>query len=271
MSRRFFSAWTIFTFPWKIWKVQSLIEPMLAPAKTGEVEDRSGSTLEFIIEFTAAMEDTFWLEDHEAIRRSSTFETAVDFSLLERALLSVNDILLWWLELADLYDCRLSVLLWPVSWATKFSGISASSSLEIHVLRTEWLVTRFPSLWRAAFWAAMDRNFPTSFFPRGDLTYQTWSWELLFCLTAKIKWGLRLIDFYRPVAFERFVELHWTSFGLSGVNFRLESPLMTFFLAMASLRPSFSKPNKHFFAFFILLELHIAPAKLSTLISRPEA
>jgi len=86
-----------------------------------------------------------------------------------------------------------------------------------------------------------------------------------------LKWGLRLIHFYRLVAFERFVELHWTSFGLSGINFRLESPSMTFFLTMASLRPSFNKPNKHFFAIFILLELHIAPAKLSTLISRPES
>ena len=161
MSRRFFSAWTIFTFPWKIWKVQPLIEPMLAPAKTGAVEDRSGSTLEFIIEFTAAMDDVFWLEEHEAIWKSSTLETAVDFSLLERALLSVSDILLWCMELADLYDCRLAVLLWPLSWATKFSEISASSSLEIHVLQTEWL----------AFWAAMDRNFPVSFFPRGDLMY----------------------------------------------------------------------------------------------------
>ena len=152
-----------------MWKVQLLIEPTLDPAKTGTVEDWSGSTLEFIIEFTAVMDDAFWLEEHEAIWRSSTFETAVDFSPLERALLRVNDILLWWLELVDLYDCRLSVLLWPVSWATKFSGISASSSLEIHVLRTEWLVTRFPSLWRPAFWAAVDRNFPISFFPRRDL------------------------------------------------------------------------------------------------------
>ena len=47
------------------------------------------------------------------------------------------------------------------------------------------LVTLFPSLWRPAFWAAVDRNFPISFFPRGDLMYQTWSWELLFYLTAK--------------------------------------------------------------------------------------
>ena len=31
------------------------------------------------------------------------------------ALLSVNDILLLWFELADLYDCRLSMLLWPLS------------------------------------------------------------------------------------------------------------------------------------------------------------
>ena len=36
MSRRlFFSAWTIFTFPWKSWKVLPLFEPMLAPLKTG--------------------------------------------------------------------------------------------------------------------------------------------------------------------------------------------------------------------------------------------
>ena len=74
--------------------MQPLIEPMLAPAKTGAVEDRRGSTLEFIIEFTAAMDDSFRLEEHEAIWRSSTLETAVDFSLLEGALLSVNDILL---------------------------------------------------------------------------------------------------------------------------------------------------------------------------------
>ena len=76
--------------------MQPLIEPMLAPAKTGAVEDRSGSTLEFIIEFTAAMDDPFRLEEHElqAIWRSSTLETVVDFSLLEGALLSVNDILL---------------------------------------------------------------------------------------------------------------------------------------------------------------------------------
>ena len=70
MNRRFFSAWTIFKSLWKIWKVQPLIEPMLAPAKTGAVEDRSGSTLEFIIEFTAAIDDAFWLEEHESIWRS---------------------------------------------------------------------------------------------------------------------------------------------------------------------------------------------------------
>ena len=40
----------------KNWEVQPLIEPMLAPAKTGAV-DRSGSALEFIIEVTAAMDD----------------------------------------------------------------------------------------------------------------------------------------------------------------------------------------------------------------------
>jgi len=40
-------------------KVQPLIEPMLAPEKTGGVEDRSGLTLEFIKEFTASMDDAF--------------------------------------------------------------------------------------------------------------------------------------------------------------------------------------------------------------------
>ena len=40
---------------------------------------------------------------------------------------------------------------------------------------------------------------------------------------------------------------------------------------MTSLRPSFSKPNEQFFAIFILLELHIAPAELSTLIFPPES
>ena len=247
-------------------KVQPLIEPMLAPEKTGGVEDRSGLTLEFIKEFTASMDDAFWLEEHDAIRRTSTLETAVDFSLLERALLSVNDIFLWCVELAYLYDCRLSVLLWPLSWATKFSGISASSSLEIHVLRTEWLGTRLSSLWSPAFWAAVDRNF------QGDRPHVP---DLILGASVlpycQIKRGLRLIHFYRPVAFERLVELHWASFALSGIKFRLESLSMTFFLTMASLHPSFSKPNKHFFAIFILLELHIAPAKLSTLISRPES
>ena len=47
--------------------MQPLIEPMLAPAKTGAAEDRSGSTLECIIEFTTAMDDSFRLEEHEAI------------------------------------------------------------------------------------------------------------------------------------------------------------------------------------------------------------
>ena len=56
---------------------------MLAPAKTGAVEDRCGSTLEFIIEFTAAIDDASRLEEHEAIWRSSTLETAVDFSVLD--------------------------------------------------------------------------------------------------------------------------------------------------------------------------------------------
>ena len=183
-SRRFFSVCTNFTFPWKIWKVQPLMEPMLAPAKTGAAEDSSGSTLDFIMEFTAVLVKAFSLEEHEAIWRSWTLET-VDSSLPEWALLSVNDILLWWVELADLYDWRLSVFLWPLSWATKFSGISASSSLDIHVLRTEWLVICFPSLWRPAFWAAVDNNFPISFFPRGDFMYQTLSFELLLCRTAK--------------------------------------------------------------------------------------
>ena len=130
-------------------------------ADVSSCKNRSGggqkwiTTLEFIIEFKAAMDAAFWLEEHEAI-----LKTAVDFSLLERALLSVNDIFLWCVELADLYDCTLSVLLWPLRWAlaTKFSGISASSSLEIHVLRTEWLVTRFHSMWRPAFWAAVGTS-----------------------------------------------------------------------------------------------------------------
>ena len=46
------------------------------------------------IEFTAAMDDSFRLEEHETIWRSSTLETVVDFSLLEGALLRVNNILL---------------------------------------------------------------------------------------------------------------------------------------------------------------------------------
>jgi len=32
---------------------------MLAPAKTGAVDDRGGFTLEFIIGFTAALDDAF--------------------------------------------------------------------------------------------------------------------------------------------------------------------------------------------------------------------
>ena len=63
--------------------MEPLIGPMLAPAKTGAVEDRCGSTLEFIIEFTAAIDDASRLEEHEAIWRSSTLETAVDFSVLD--------------------------------------------------------------------------------------------------------------------------------------------------------------------------------------------
>ena len=35
------------------------------------------------------------------------------------------------------------MLLWPLSWVTKFSGTSASRSLEIQVFLTEWLVTFF--------------------------------------------------------------------------------------------------------------------------------
>ena len=67
---------------------------MLVPARTGVVEARSRSMLEFIIEFTAAMDDKFRLEEREAIWRSSTITNAFDFSLLEGALLSGNDILL---------------------------------------------------------------------------------------------------------------------------------------------------------------------------------
>ena len=45
------------------------MEPTLAPAKTGVVvaEDSSGSTLDFVMEFTAVLVDAFSLEEHEAI------------------------------------------------------------------------------------------------------------------------------------------------------------------------------------------------------------
>ena len=42
----------------------------------------------------------------------------------------------------------------------------------------------FPSRWRPAFFAAVDRNFPTCcilFFPRGAFTYQTSSFERRLC------------------------------------------------------------------------------------------
>lgn len=163
---------------------------MLAPAKTGVMEDRSGSTLEFIMGLTVSMDNAFW---HET----------VNFSLLELALLSVNDILLWCVELADIYDYRLSVLLWPLSITTKFSGISASSSLEIHVLRKEWKVTGFPSLWRSDIWAAVDKK---KFSRRGPHVPNSSFFSAV--LPNKLKWRLRLIHCYRPVAFERFV---WSS------------------------------------------------------------
>ena len=75
-----------------------------------------------------------------------------------------------------------------LGWATKFSRISASRSLDIQVFLAEWLVALFPSSWSPAFFTFMERDFLISFLPRGafliwepimaDCQVKRWFWRI---------------------------------------------------------------------------------------------
>ena len=111
MSRRFLSPWTIFSFPWKIWKVQPLGEPMLAPAKTGAVEDRGGSAMHFDWKNTKPFGDLQHLKLQLIFHYwNGPCWVSTTFFFCD-----------WSLLICVLYDCRLSMLLWPLSWATRCS------------------------------------------------------------------------------------------------------------------------------------------------------
>lgn len=58
------------------------------------------------------------------------------------------DICCWCCSFADLYDFMLN-------WATKVSGVLTSSSLDMLVFRTEWLLPFVPILWMPALSAAV--------------------------------------------------------------------------------------------------------------------
>ena len=176
------------------------MDPMFAPVKTGAVKDSNGSLYWSINEFVVVRAATSVVEQ---VTNSTPWLWTLDkvWSLdLERsALLSVKDILFWYLALADLQDCKLSVLLWPLSWVTKFSGTSASRSLEIQVFLTEWLVTFFSFSFLFYFF----RGVPSS----TKLLYLSVDYATQF-LEAQLDWSCRILLFQKghPLRLPRWPE-----------------------------------------------------------------
>ena len=67
-----------------------------------------------------------------------------DFKGIEEFGFKTPDMLCWYSSLANWYDCKLSIFLCSLSWATKFPGVLVSMSLEIQVFLTEWLLVLEP-------------------------------------------------------------------------------------------------------------------------------
>ena len=127
---------------------------------------------------------------------------------------------------------------------------------------TDLLVPFFPSLWRPAFFTAVDRNFAILFFSRGAPTYQTSFSDRRLCQTVKengdsgafikISTGRWLRNF--------FVKTDRTSRCIGGINLWLKRSLVSSVLIMSGFCASVGQPNQDFSAIILLLKLNVTPA-----------
>ncbi len=62
------------------------------------------------------------------------------------------------------------------------------------------------------------------------------------------------------MAFEKLVVFYRASVGIRGINFWLEGPTVSVFLAFTGFGSAFTQPDEHFATFAVLLDLNITPA-----------
>lgn len=149
-----------------------------------------------------------------------------------------------------------------ISFSLKFTGVLASSSLEILVFLTEWLPTFAPVLWMPALSAAALRNFQIWFFPSGAFMYHISLFSRwLPCLMAKKNGECGCLYFLGSMIPEKLVKFYGTPYSA----LRLEHLLVT----ILGLCPMFIYPDKHFVAILdrILLQFHVPPTQLGAFIS----
>ena len=82
-----------------------------------------------------------------------------------------------------------------------------------------------------------------------------------------------MIHFLGSMIPENFVKFYGTPFSARCVNLGMERSLMTIFLSLLRLRPTFIYPDKQLAAILdrILLQFHVSPTQLAAFIPGPEA
>ena len=193
--------WTTFTGSWNIWNWQPELLLTFAPAKTARLftsDAPSGPRSWFKLACATEREFIDVVCSTASGVNSSPLDVGFSCKWCESdkaenfwascgVRLRMYDICRRCCLFADLYDCKLWLFLCPLNWATKFYGVLASSSLNMLVFRTEWLLTFVPILcWMPVLSAAVLSNFPIWFLPSGALMYQISLFSRrMKCLKAK--------------------------------------------------------------------------------------
>ena len=143
MTRNLCLLWTTFTGSLNIWNWPPEMLLMFAPAKTARLftsDAPSGPRSWFklacaterevidVVCSTASGLNSLPLDDGFSCKWYES-DKSENFWASCGVLLRMYDSCRWCCSFADLYDCKLWVLLCPLNWAAKFSGVLGSSSL----------------------------------------------------------------------------------------------------------------------------------------------
>ena len=143
------------------------------------------------------------------------------------------------------------------------------------IFLTLWFVTFDPCLCRLASSAAVFKNLPISFFPKGRLHVPHLRISSAVAVSySKEEWSVWLVHFFRLVATERLVKLDRTPLCVGGVCFwRGRTPVAIFF-TFTGLGAPLIQPNKHFATIvnWIRLQGNVSPEQFTALVagSKPE-